>query len=131
MRNTLDAVLEILVWVGFGAALLLAVVTMIVWAVDGTWLPADAIVDREDEGTVVRWYGDGGQADRARADDLAAAELGDVDRAPIWYRHGTRGRMRLTPRTPALRPFAFLALGMLGVGLLSLVGSAIALFARG
>jgi len=131
VRNTLDAVLEILVWVGLGAALVLAVVTVIVWAVDGTWLPADAIVDREEEGTIVRWYGDDGQADRARASDLDAAELGEADRASIWYRHGTRGRMRLTPRSPALRPFASLTLGMLGVGVLALIGSWIALFARG
>ena len=52
MDTALDILLEVFSWLGLGAGVLLAAVAVILWAVDGTWLPADAIVDHEDDGTV-------------------------------------------------------------------------------
>jgi hypothetical protein len=127
----LDAVLEILSWAGFGGAALFAVALLVLWAADGTWLPADALVDHEPDGTWVRWYDDEGEANSARVDDHTATLLAGRDRADIWYRHGWRGRMRLTRRPPAHRLLVGLSSGFLAVGVAALVASWIVLFARG
>jgi hypothetical protein len=64
--NALDAVIEIFTWLGFGGALLLGIVAVALWAADGTWLAAEAVVDHEDEGTFVRWFDVDGDANSAR-----------------------------------------------------------------
>lgn len=131
MDTALDILLEVFSWLGLGAGLLLAVVAVILWAADGTWLPADAIVDHEDDGTVVRWFDADGDANTAHASAAEAHHLEGVDHAPIWYRHGWRGRMRLTRRAPAFRAVVWAAVSMLAVGVLALAASGILLFARG
>lgn len=131
MDTALDIVLEVFSWLGFGAGLLLGVVAVILWAADGTWLPADALVDHEDDGTVVRWFDADGDANAAHPSPAEAQRLVGADRAPIWYRHGWRGRMRLTRRAPGFRAVAWAAASMLALGVLSLATSWILLFARG
>ena len=116
MNAILDAVLEILSWAAFGGAALFAVALLVLWAADGTW---------------VRWYDDEGEANSARVDDHTATLLAGRDRADIWYRHGWRGRMRLTRRPPAHRLLVDLSSGFLAVGVAALVASWIVLFARG
>lgn len=131
MDTALDILLEVFSWLGLGAGLLLGVVSVILWAADGTWLPADAIVDHEDDGTIVRWFDAEGEANSAHASAADAAALDGADRASIWYRHGWRGRMRLTRRSPALRAATWAAGGMLTLGLLAAAASWILLFVRG
>ncbi|MGZ0069439.1 hypothetical protein [Microbacterium sp. Yaish 1] len=131
VNTTLDAVLEILSWAGFGGAAVFAVALVVLWAADGTWLRADGLVDHEPDGTWVRWYDDEGEANSARVDDHTVTLLAGRDRADIWYRHGWRGRMRLTRRPPAHRLLVGLSSGFLAVGVVALVASWIVLFARG
>ncbi|GLJ79842.1 hypothetical protein [Microbacterium imperiale] len=131
MTTALDAVLEVFTWIGFGGAVVLAIALVVLWASDGTWLPAEAIVDHDGDGTWVRWFDDEGEANSARVDAHTAAELADVDRAHIWFRHGWRGRMRLTRRPPLHRPLLGLTWGALALGIVSVVVSTIVLFARG
>lgn len=131
MSTALDAVLEVFTWVGFAGAVAFGLLALIVWAADGTWLPADALVDHEHDGTWVRWFDGEGDANSARLHPHAADSLAGRDRAEIWYRHGWRGRMRLTARPPLLRAAVGLAWGLLALGALSLVGSWVALFTRG
>jgi hypothetical protein len=47
MDHAIDALIEIFTWVGFGGFLVLAIAVVIAWAADGTWLPAEAIIDRD------------------------------------------------------------------------------------
>ncbi len=129
--HALDAVIEIFTWLVFGAALVLGAVAIGLWVADGTWLPADAMVDHEEAGTYVRWFDSDGDANSALAGPADAAALSGVDRAPIWYRYGWRERMRLAPRPPGLRAVTWAALGMLALGILALVTSWVLLFAAG
>lgn len=128
MANALDAILEILTWVGFGAAVAFGIAAVIVWAADGSWLPAEAYLD--DDGATARWIDGDGEVNAA---PLAPHDLASWkgDRAQIWYRHGWHDRMRMTPRPPVLKLLWGLAAGGLGVGVLATIGSIIALFARG
>ena len=129
--NALDAVIEIFTWLGFGGAVLLGIVAVIVWVADGTWLPAEGLVDREDGATFVRWYDADGDANGVRLSDHEAAALAGVDRVDIWYRYGWRDRMRLTRRPPGLPAVAIAAAGLLALGVVALVVSWVLLFARG
>lgn len=135
--DVVDILLEIFTWVGFGGAVALAIAAVVMWAVDGTWLSAEAIVDREDDTTagvpmtVVRWYDADGDANRAVASPDEAAELTGRDVASIWYRHGWTGRMRLTRRPPGLRRVIWSAGGMLALGILSVAASIVLYFLRG
>lgn len=131
MDTALDAVLEIFTWVGLGGAVVLGVVVVVVWAADGTWLPAEAIVDREGDGMVVRWFDGDGDANRARPTEDEASVIGDADSATIWYRLGWHDRMRLTRRPHALRPLGRLAAGLVVLAALSTIMSWVLLFARG
>lgn len=121
MPTVVDLLLEIFTWVGFGGAFALIVCAVVVWAVDGTWLTADAIVDREDGRTVVRWVDVDGDVNSATASAADAAELAGRDAAPIWYRHGWQGRMRLRRRPPGLRVLLLSAAGLGALGVLCLV----------
>lgn len=128
--DSLDAVIEIFTWLGFGGALLLGLVAVVMWVGDGTWLPVEALVDHEDDGTFVRWYDADGDANSALAGDADAAALAGRDRASVWYRYGWRDRMRLTRRPPGLVAVAWASAGMLGLGVVALISSWVLLFVR-
>ncbi|MDJ1114884.1 hypothetical protein [Microbacterium dauci] len=128
MANALDAILEILTWVGFGAAVAFGVAAVVVWAADGSWLPVEAYLDDDDR--TVRWIDGDGEVNAAPLSPDDRAEW-QGDRAQIWYRHGWHDRMRLAPRPPVLKLLWGLAIGGLAVGAVSTVGSIIAIFVRG
>lgn len=131
METAFDAVLEIFGWVGVGAGLLLAIAAVIMWAAQGTWLSAEAVLDEEAGHLWVRWFDNDGDANSAIASAHDREKLAGLDKATIWYRMGWHGRMRLTRTSPALAAVAWLAVGCLGVGLLSFAASLVLLFVRG
>ena len=45
MDAAIDAVVEIFTWVGFGAGALLAGIALVAYLLDGTWVPARAVVE--------------------------------------------------------------------------------------
>jgi len=130
MDTALDAVLEIFSWIGFGGFVLLALVAVALWAADGTWLPAEAIVDRDGEELVVRWYDADGQARGAVPAAADQAALAGCDTVAIWYRYGRTSRVRLTRRPPGLRQVAWSAAGMLALAVICLVTSWVLLILR-
>lgn len=130
-----DVLLEVFTWVGLGGGLVLALVAVVLWAADGTWLAADAIVDTEPgpdgDVTVVRWFDADGDANSATVTGADAAALAGRDSATIWYRHGWSGRMRLRRRPPGLRAVPLSAAGLFALGVLCLVAGWVLYFARG
>jgi hypothetical protein len=128
MHHAVDVVLEVFTWVGLGGALALGVLWVALWAADGTWLRADAIVDREGDEPVARWFDADGDANSATLSGADAEAVGDADTVPIWYRLGWRGRMRLHRRPHGLRATGWAAVGLLALGILCLVASWVLLF---
>ncbi|MBD7956315.1 hypothetical protein H9651_01530 [Microbacterium sp. Sa4CUA7] len=131
MTAALDAILEIFTWVGLGAGVLVALLALILWAVDGSWLPARGVIDEEDHRTVVRWFDDAGGVGAATASHAEAESLAGQSMVDIWYRLGSRDRFRLTKHSPAVRATAWLAAGLAILGVVALATSWILLFARG
>jgi len=123
MAATIGAILDVFTWIGFVAAALVAVVLVVMWACDGSWLPAEAYVDHDDGVTTVRWFDVDGDANSARAVGEAASILAGADRVGIWYRHGWRGRMRLTRHDPRIRRVGWAALAAFGLGLVAFAAS--------
>jgi hypothetical protein len=131
MDAAIDAIVEIFSWVGLALGALVALVALVMYAVDGTWVPARGVIEETEHGLLVRWFDEDGGVNEARPTHDEQRTLAGKQMADIFYRRGSRGRMRLTPGSPAVRSATLLALGLLGVGVLALVTSGILLFARG
>lgn len=128
MTQALDAILEIFSWVGFGAAVVFGITAVIVWASDGSWLPADAYLD--DDGRTLRWIDDASEVNAAQLADHDRDHLGAGGTARIWYRHGWHDRMRFTRHPPVLRILFGLTVGGGVLGLLSVLASVVVFFLR-
>lgn len=131
MSNALDALIEIFTWVGLGGGSLLAFVTVFLLLLDGTWLPARAVVEHVDGGRVVRWFDEHGGVNEAPLSTHDDAKVGSADMADIFYRRGSAHRMRLTRSSPVVRFLSLLAGGVLALGVVAFVVSIVLLFARG
>ncbi|MCR2783996.1 MULTISPECIES: hypothetical protein [unclassified Microbacterium] len=131
MDAALDAILEIFSWVGLGAGALVGLVALVLWAVDGSWLPTRGVVDQDEDRTVVRWFDDDGGVGGAVASHADAERLAGESMVDIWYRHGSRDRFRLTHHSPGVRAAAWLAAGLAMLGVLAFAASGILLFVRG
>ena len=137
MNPVIDALLEIFAWAGLGLGALAAGAALVLFLLDGTWLPVRAVVDQADSPDdgrsrrVVRWFDEDGGVNEAPLSEEDHQRLGAKDMADIYYRRGWTNRMRLTPGSPAVRGAALLAAGFAGLGAVSLIISWIVLFARG
>ena len=131
MDSTIDAVVEIFSWVGFGLGALVAGVALIMYLFDGTWLPTRGVIEDVEHGRVVRWFDEDGGVNEAHLSHEQERALAGKGMADIFYRRGARGRMRLTQGSPAVRAIAFLALGLIGVGVIAVTVSLVLLFTRG
>ena len=131
MSNVVDVVIELFTWVGLGVGLLLAIVAMIVYVADGTWVPVRAVVEDVDGHRVVRWFDEHGGVNEAPLSPHEDARIGDADMADVFARRGSRHRMRLTRSSPHVRFLTLLATGVLGLGALAFVLSTVLLFTRG
>lgn len=131
MSNALDALIEIFTWVGLGGGILLAFVAVVLLLVDGTWVPARAVVEPVDGGRVVRWFDEGGGVNEAPLSAHDDARVGGADMVDIFFRRGTAHRMRLTRSSPAVRFVSLLAAGLLTLGALCFAASIVMLFAAG
>ncbi|WP_169581020.1 MULTISPECIES: hypothetical protein [Microbacterium] len=131
MDSTIDALVEIFSWVGFGLGALVAGIALIMYLFDGTWLPTRGVLDDSDHGRVVRWFDEDGGVNEAHLTHEQERQLAGKDMADIFYRRGGRARMRLTQGSPAVRAVAYLSLGLVGVGVLALIASWVLLFSRG
>lgn len=129
--HAIDAIVEIFSWVGFSVGALLAGIALIIYLLDGTWVPVRAVVEETTDGRIVRWFDDEGGVNEAWLNHEQERAIGDRDMADIFYRRGSRDRMRLTRRSPAVRAVTLLAVGMLALGVVSLTVSLVLLFVRG
>lgn len=131
MDSAIDALVEIFSWVGFAVGALVAGIALIMYLLDGTWLPARGVIDDSEHGRVVRWFDEDGGVNEAHLSHEQERELAGKDMADIFYRRGARGRMRLTQGSPSVRAVAYLAGGLIGLGVLAIIVSGILLFTRG
>lgn len=128
MGHTVDVLLETFTWVGFLGAVALGVAWLILMLIDGTWTPAQAVIEPGEAGRVAHWFTAEGGVGRAVLSDADEAHLAGADEAAIYYRPGVEDRMRLVARSPLVRLAGWFAVGFLAVGVLALVLSLITMF---
>jgi hypothetical protein len=131
MNAAIDAVIEIFTWVGFGAGALLAGIALVAYLLDGTWVPARAVVEPTEHGKVVRWFDEEGGVNEAPLTHEQLHVVGDAGMYDIFSRRGWNNRMRFTQHSPFVRAVALLAAGLIGLGVIALVASWVLLFMRG
>ena len=131
MHTAVDAVVEIFTWVGFGAGALLAGIALVAYLLDGTWVPVRAVVEKTESGTVVRWFDEEGGVNEAALNHEQQHAVGGAGMYDIYARRGWNNRMRLTQHSPFVRSIAFLAAGLIGLGVVALIVSWVLLFTRG
>ena len=131
MSQAIDALAEIFSWIGFGVGALLAGIALIMYLLDGTWLPVRAVVETGPNGRLVRWFDEDGGVGEAHLTHEQDHHIGDADMVDIFVRRGSLNRMRLTHGSPAVRAVTRLANGMLALGVVALVTSLVMLFVRG
>lgn len=131
MAAAVDAVIEIFTWTGFGLGALVAGLALVLFLLDGTWVPVRAVVEDGDDGRVVRWFDEQGGVNESplHADMLADRTAGDM--VDIYARRGWQNRMRLTPGSSSVRAARRIAIGLLALGAVSLITSWVLLFVRG
>lgn len=130
-NQAIDAVLEIFGWVGSGLGVILALVGLVAFLADGTWIPARAMIEESQNGRIARWFdADGGVGSAYLTPEIEHVLQGN-DEADIFYRRGVSGRMRLTRGSPVVRGVFRLAAGLFAVGAISFAIAAIVLFTRG
>lgn len=129
--DTLDAILEALTWAALPAGVLLLMAAMVMRALDGTWKLTSVLLDDTPEGRVARWFGDDGRVGAARLSAEQARALAGQDDAEVFTRSGVPDRIRLTPRSPAVRAVTLLAAGLVAFGAASWLTSLLLLFIRG
>jgi hypothetical protein len=131
MNATIDAVIEIFTWVGFGAGALLAGIALLAYLFDGTWIPARGVLESTEHGKVVRWFDEDGGVNEAPLSHEQLHAVGDAAMYDIFYRRGWRNRMRLTQHSPLVRSITLLAAGLIALGVIGLIVSSVLLFMRG
>ncbi|NLP82695.1 hypothetical protein HF576_02430 [Microbacterium sp. CFH 90308] len=130
-EHAIDAIAEIFSWVGFGVGALVAGIALVMYLLDGTWVPTRAVVEDAEHGHIVRWFDEDGGVNESALTHEQELAIGEKDMADVFYRRGARNRMRLTQGSPAVRAVALLAGGLIAVGALSLAVSLVLLFLRG
>lgn len=128
MTNALEAIAEILSWVGIGVGAVVGVVALVAMVADGTWVRVRGFVEHEPEGAVIRWFDEEGRACAAALTDAQVHHLGGADAADVWTRRGFVDRVRFTRHSPAVRAWALLAGVLLAVGVVALLASVVLLF---
>lgn len=128
MGHTVDVLLETFTWVGFLGAAGVGIVWLILLLVDGTWTPAQAVIEPGETGRVAHWFTAEGGVGRAVLTDADEVHLAGADEAVIYYRPGVDDRMRLVARSPLVRLTGWFTVGFLVVGALALVLSLVIMF---
>jgi hypothetical protein len=129
--DAIEADIEIFSWIGLASGALLAIVALVAYVADGTWVPARAFVEATERGRVVRWFDEDGSANEAPLSHEQLAVVGGADQYDIFSRRGWRNRMRLTRHSPLVRLLTLLAAGLVALGLVALIVSYVLLFTRG
>lgn len=131
MANAIEAVAEIFTWIGFGVGSVLAVAAVVLLLLDGTWTPVRAVVEDLGDRRVVRWFDDEGGVHEAPLTPEQERQIGDRDMVDVFARRGSRNRMRLTRGSGVVRGVGLFAVGLFGLGVVSLAASIVMIFVRG
>lgn len=115
----IGAITEIFSWIGFGGAIVMAVVWLIAHLADGTWVPVSGVVIDDIDPPVVRWFGEDhrvGEAELTAELRAAANARGEIE---LFTDPRRRGSARLVARSPLPRFAAWSAAAFAALGIIA------------
>jgi hypothetical protein len=123
--DALGLLLETLSVLGLALGGLFLLIALAVRASDGDWVETTAVLVGDSDGGDVeaRWMTEDGSLHSRRLDSGEAADLGDADAAPVFYKRRSPDRIRFHRKHEGERLFLVLAAILGGVGVASVVAS--------
>lgn len=122
---------EMCAWIGGILGGLCLFLRLIVQTVDGTWIKTHAVLVGESPAARVRWVAHDGVI---RECDLSGPELDQLRGAAepdVYYSERDPARMRLHPVTDASTVLRFVALILLGTGVVAVIVAVVLFFVGG
>ncbi|ANJ25652.1 hypothetical protein [Agromyces aureus] len=92
--ETIGAIAEVIGWIGLGFGLLSLGLVLLIRIADGRWLPTEALVVDEPEGSVVRWFAEGEFHSRRLSVD-ERHHVANPEAEPAFYREREPEHLRL------------------------------------
>ncbi|WP_166879933.1 MULTISPECIES: hypothetical protein [unclassified Salinibacterium] len=125
-NEAIGLLLELFTWIGLSLAALTLFLIMIVRAVDGSWVPTDAVLLTDGDAVEARWMTSESSQSR-RLDAHEIAETGSADSATVYYSLRAPERMRLHRLSTGERILRLLFIIMASIGVAASVVSLVML----
>jgi hypothetical protein len=126
-QEILGIAAELFIWLGFGGAALCFVILLLVRAVQGKPISSEGVLAETDTGTQLRWMADDGLLRSRPLSAEERAEIGDPDELLVYYRRRSPDTVELQPVDHAEGVLRMLAWILLGVGVVAMIASFVAL----
>jgi hypothetical protein len=118
---------ELFTWLGFGGGAFCFITLLLVRAVQGRPTSSEGVLTETPTGTQLRWLADDGLLRSRPLTDLEATETASVDDLFVYYRHRSPDSVELQPVDHAEGVLRMLGLILLGVGVLAVIVSFVAM----
>lgn len=118
--EVVSLVVEVIGWFAFAAGLVFLLLALLIRLADGRWLRTDAVVVDGDEGSVIRWFADGGFHSRALSPD-ERAHVTHADEEPAYYKEREPHRLRLHEPPAGRRALRMIGFVLIAVAALAAV----------
>lgn len=118
---------ELFTWIGLLIGGLCFLILLITRAVRGPLVETEAVLAAEPDGVYLRWLADDGLLRARRLAEHERAEVSDPEELRVFYRRHSPSDVSLDPVDHAERVLRMLGLVFLGVGVLAIVASVVAL----
>jgi hypothetical protein len=126
-QDILGIAAELFIWLGFGGAALCFLILLVVRAVQGKSVSSEGALAETDTGTQLRWMADDGLLRSRQLTESERLEIDDPDELLVFYRRHSPDTVELQPVDHAEGVLRMLGLILLGVGVLALLVSFVAL----
>jgi hypothetical protein len=125
--DTVGVIAEVIGWVGLALGLASLGLALLIRIADGRWLPTDAVIADDADGSTVRWFAEG----EFHARRLSAAErhhVENIDEEKAFYREREPEHLRLHEPPAGRRILRLLGLVFLGLAVVAGVVGLIGMF---
>lgn len=129
MQEVLGIAAELFIWIGLGGAALCFIILLLVRAVQGKSVSSEGVLAESDAGTQLRWLADDGLLRSRPLTEAERAEVTDPDELLVYYRRRSPDTVDLQPVDHAEGVLRMLGLILLGVGVLAMIISFVAMVA--
>lgn len=126
-QEVVGIVAELFIWIGLGGAALCFLSLLLVRAFQGTPVSSEGVLAETATGTQLRWLAEDGLLRSRALTEFETADEIDPDELLVYYRRRSPDTVELHPVDHAEGVLRMLALILLGVGVLAMVTSFVAM----